>query len=338
MKRSQLIKIVRAIVLVSVFGSAGAYLYKSQASQPKSDYSTFYGNVDIRDVTLSFRVPGRVAEVKKTEGDSITKGELLATLAREPYELALRQAQAAHAVAEAQLKNVEAGARREDISQARAILAERKAGLTRAEDTYERIKKLEATGAATTQALNDARSMLEQNKAAVAASQASVSKLLNGARSEELVVAHARTTQAQAAVAIAELQLEDTELRASTDGVLVTRVIEPGTMVQPGSGALIVAIQDPVWIRAFAPEKALAQLAPGTSVEVTTDSRPQKTYRGQVGYVSPQAEFTPKNVETPELRTSLVYRFRVVVKDHDGELRQGMPVTLRLDSSAKKTP
>jgi HlyD family secretion protein len=212
---------------------------------------------------------------------------------------------------------------------------ERKAAQARAEDTYERIQRLEATGAATTQALVDAKAAAEQSRAAVVASQATLQKLLNGARSEEIVIAHAQAVQAQAAVAVAELNLADTELRAKSKGIVVTRAVEPGAMVQVGSPAIVVAFEDPVWVRGFAPEKALARLAPGSVVNVYSDARPEQPYRGQIGYVSPQAEFTPKNVETEELRTSLVYRFRVVVSDHDGGLRQGMPVTIRAGIAGK---
>lgn len=319
-------KPIAIAVVLSLLGAG--YYYYSTRREPETPPVVFHGNVDVRDVTLAFRVFGRVMEVRKTEGDKVSPGEVLAALDRAPFELALLQARAAASVADAQVANVEAGARREDISQARAVLAERKAAQTRAEDSLNRLERLQATGAATEQALFDARAALEQTRAGVAASAAALTKLVNGARSEEVKVAHARAAQADTAVAVAELNLADTELKAQTAGVVVTRAIEPGTMVQPGSPALVVSFEDPVWIRAYVPETQLAEVAPGSAVEVYTDARPNQPYEGQVGYVSPQAEFTPKSVETQELRTSLVYRFRVVVDDHDGGLRQGMPVTI----------
>lgn len=316
-------------VLVLLLGGGGAYAYYSQKPHTKAAGPAYYGNVDIRDVTLAFRVPGRLSEIRKSEGDHVEVDEVLAVLDKAPFELQLAQAKAAADVAAAQVKSVEAGARREDISQARAVLSERKASAERAKDTFERIGRLEASGAATTQALIDARAAAEQTRSSVEAAQATLNKLVNGARSEEILIAHSQAAQAQAAVAIAELNLSDTELKAKTDGVVVIRAIEPGAMVQVGSPALVVAFEDPVWVRAYAAEKDLAGLAPGTSMLVYSDARPGKPYIGKVGYVSPQAEFTPKNVETEELRSSLVYRFRVVIDDHDGGLRQGMPVTIR---------
>jgi len=325
-------RIVPILVLALIGGGIWAY-YRSQP-KPDDNASVYYGNVDIRDVTLAFRVPGRLDDVKKSEGDHVEAGEVVAVLDKAPFELQLAQARAAAEVVRAQAKAIEAGARREDISQAKAVLAERTVASEHAQNTFSRIERLEAGGAATTQALIDARAAAEQSKSAVDAAQATLSKLLRGTRAEEINVAHSQATQAEAAVAIAELNLADTELKAKTAGVVVIRAIEPGAMVQAGSPALVVAFEDPVWIRAYAALKDLGALVPGTEVLVDTDARAGKPYSGQVGYVSPQAEFTPKNVETEELRSSLVYRFRVVVKEHDGGLRQGMPVTIRLASGA----
>lgn len=329
-------RIVPVLVLL-LLGASGWFYWKDHA-KAGTVAPAYYGNVDIRDVTLAFRLPGRLDEMRKNEGDRVAAGEVVAVLDKTPFELQLAQARAAAEVATAQVKSVEAGARREDISQARAVLAERKATADRAQNTFERTQRLETTGAATTQALIDARAAAEQSKSGVDAAQATLNKLLNGARSEEILVAHSQATQAQAAVAIAELNLADTELKAKTAGVVVVRAIEPGAMVQAGSPALVVAFEDPVWVRAYAAQRDLGALAPGTEVLVDADTRPGKPYQGTVGYVSPQAEFTPKNVETEELRSSLVYRFRVVVKEHDGALRQGMPVTIRLPEAPSPKP
>jgi len=324
----------KPVVVVVVLALAGGafYYYRGRPKPPAE--TVYYGNVDIRDVTLAFRVAGRVDRVLKHEGDPVAPGEVVATLDKTPYELALAQSRAAVEVANAQLKSVEAGARREDITQARAVLEERKAAAARAKDTFERVERLESTGAATKQGLIDARAATEQGQASVQAAQATLSKLLNGSRSEDIRVAQALARQAESAVALAELSLKDTELHAATAGVVVTRAVEPGAMVQVATPAFVVSFDDPVWVRAYAPEKDLAKLSPGTPVEVSTDARPDKPYAGQVGYVSPQAEFTPKNVETAELRSSLVYRFRVVITRHDGGLRQGMPVTVRMPKGA----
>lgn len=319
-----------AVVLVVVAVAVAGFKYWKSRGASETQQTTFYGNVDIRDVSLAFRVGGRVESVLKQEGDAVAAGEVIARLDQAPFKLAVAQAQAAVDVAQAQLKLVQAGSRPEDVRQARALLAERKAAQLRAKDSLNRVERLVDGGAATKQALVEAQSGAAQARASVSAAKAVVAKQINGARGEDLAVAQALVAQAEAGLASAKLALADTELRAKTQGVLVTRAIEPGSMVGAGTPALIVAVTDPVWIRGYASETALAELPPGTQVSVYTDARGDRAYSGQVGYVSTQAEFTPKNVETAELRTSLVYRFRVIVTQHDGGLRQGMPVTIKL--------
>src|SRR6478735_6001768 len=222
MSKPALATILVRLLVASLLAGGTFYVYQKYKPNQKKKDNSYAGNVDVRDVTLAFRVAGRVDEVLKTEGDRVQPGDVLARLDSAPLKLALAQAQAALDVAAAQVKNVEAGARREDISQARARLAESKAALARASDTHDRVQKLQSTGAATTQALTDAKAALEQTQAGVDANEAN---LMNGARSEEILIAHAQAAQAQAAVAIAELNAADSVLRAQTAGVVVTRVI-----------------------------------------------------------------------------------------------------------------
>jgi len=328
--------LIAVILVIIAAGVAGKVWYARAARAPEPP--TFYGNVDIHDVTLAFRIGGRVETVSKKEGDRVEAGEPIARLEDAPYRVALEQARSAVDVSRAQLARVEAGSRREDISEARALLSERQATARRAEDALQRSTQLASSGAVTEQSLVDARSAAEQAQAAVKAAEAATTRVVSGARQVDVVVARAQVAQAEAAVATAELSLTDTELKSSTAGVVVTRAIEPGAIVAAGSPALVVAFVDPVWIRAYAAEADLGHLAPGTAVDVFTDARPGRPYRGQVGYVAAQAEFTPKNVETAELRSSLVYRFRVVVTAHDDGLRQGMPVTVRLATAPAVAP
>ena len=210
------------------------------------------------------------------------------------------------------------------------MLEQRRATKTRSEDVFTRTERLYASSAVPQQELDAARTRFDESTAGVKAAEATLDRLVRGNRSEDIAAARAELARAEASAAAARLALEDTELTAPSTGTVLTRVIEPGTMVGAGNTLLVVSLDAPVWVRAFAPEPALGKLAPGTPVEVTSDGQPGHAYRGQVGYVAAQAEFTPKNVETTELRTSLVYRFRVVVDAPDSALRQGMPVTIRL--------
>ncbi|WP_180350521.1 HlyD family secretion protein [Klebsiella pneumoniae] len=169
---------------------------------------------------------------------------------------------------------------------------------------------------------------LLQAQANVSTAQAQYDLMMAGYRAEEIAQAKASLEQAQAALAQAKLDLHDTVLTAPSDGTLMTRAVEPGTMLNAGGTVLTLSLTHPVWVRAYVDEKNLGQAQPGQEVLLYTDSRPDKPYHGKIGFVSPSAEFTPKTVETPDLRTDLVYRLRIVVTDADGALRQGMPVTI----------
>jgi HlyD family secretion protein len=183
---------------------------------------------------------------------------------------------------------------------------------------------------------DDAQARAREAVARLNSAREQLKLLESGFRVEEIAQSKAEVGRAEAALQAAELRLQDTVLQSPAEGVVLTRAQEPGAIVQPGATVLTVSLKQPVWVRAYIPEPDLGRVHPGLKVEVTTDTRREKPYRGQIGYISPRAEFTPKNVETPGLRTSLVYRLRVVVEDPDEGLRQGMPVTVRLAGAERK--
>ncbi|HDY5010046.1 TPA: HlyD family secretion protein [Klebsiella pneumoniae] len=280
--------VVVILLIVILLAALGGGWWWYQSSRQQP--LTLYGNVDIRTVNMSFRVGGRLASLTVDEGDSIRAGQTLGELDRAPYENALLQAQANVSTAQAQYDLMMAGYRAEEIAQAAAA-----------------VKQAQAT-------LKSAQDKLRQYRA--------------GNRPQEIAQAKASLEQAQAALAQAKLDLHDTVLTAPSDGTLMTRAVEPGTMLNAGGTVLTLSLTHPVWVRAYVDEKNLGQAQPGQEVLLYTDSRPDKPYHGKIGFVSPSAEFTPKTVETPDLRTDLVYRLRIVVTDADGALRQGMPVTI----------
>lgn len=321
-------KVILILVLLGIAGAAGWYFY----GKYRSDHEPLklYGNVDIRGVDLGFRVGGKLQEVLKDEGDAVKAGELLARIDKVPYERELEQAKATLASAEADLHLRKAGYRPEEIEQARATLAQNTATRTNAERIYQRQAELVKGGSISRQDVEVSEATFEEANQRVKVAEANLRQLEAGFRIEEVEAAEAQVAQAKAAVESAEIRLADTELKSPSDGVILTRALEPGTIVQAGATALSLSLENPVWVRAYVHETELGQVPPGTEVLLYTDGRPDKAYHGKVGFVSPRAEFTPKSVETPHLRTSLVYRLRVVVEDSDGSLRQGMPVTVTL--------
>jgi len=323
---------VRRLLILAVLAVAlaGIGFLLAERLRPHSDQDTLYGNVEIRQVDLAFNSEGRVTSMVKREGDLVKTGETIASLDAATYQDAVNLATARQDSAEARLAKLLHGTRPEDIDQARANAAAAKAQLDNAAVSYTRQQALVASHSSSQQALDDARRALETARAQVAQTGAALAAAVAGPRTEDIDDARAQLRETEASLGLAQTQLSRTRLVAPSDGIVMTRVIEPGAIVMPTSIVYSVAISGEVWVRAFVPETMLSRVAPGTAVEIFTDGQPGKAYHGTVGYVSPEAEFTPKTVETPELRTQLVYRIRIRVDDADPGLRQGQPVTIKL--------
>jgi HlyD family secretion protein len=319
-------RVVPVLLLLLVVAGVAVLLERRLAGEVPP--GTLYGNVEIRQVDLSFNAEGGVIAMPKQEGDRVHAGEVIAELDPATYQSMTALAQARRDAAKANLDVLLAGTRQEDIDQARANLAAAQASLADAETTFVRQQDLAARNVSSQQQLDDARMALNSGRAKAAQTAAALTEALNGPRAEDIAAARANLRAAEATLALSQTQLSRVHLIAPADGTIMTRVIEPGTVVLPAAAVYSMAIDSEVWVRAFVPEPLLASVAPGTAVSVTTDNG--KSYHGQIGYVSPAAEFTPKTVETPELRTQLVYRIRVRVTDPDSGVRQGMPVTIHL--------
>ncbi|MEN6079421.1 secretion protein HlyD [Chromobacterium piscinae] len=317
-----------AALLLAAALAGGYYLYQREAEAARQ--GTLYGNVDIREVALAFRVSGRLASVQVDEGDSVQPGQILARLDVEPLKNSLNAALANEAALAARNTLMRKGSRSEDIAQARARLEAAQAAVIQSESEYRRQRDLVPAGGSSRQLLEAARSQRDQSLAQRDAAAQQLKALVAGFRPEEIAESDAQLKQARASVASARLALKDASLQSPSAGMILARAVEAGSMVQAGTPAFTLSLRQPVWIRAYVGETQLGKFAAGTEVRVSSDSHPDKTYRGVVGFVSPTAEFTPKSVETPDLRTALVYRIRVVVGDADAALSQGMPVTVRL--------
>ena len=288
-----------------------------------------YGNVDIREVQLGFRVGGRLEQMNFEEGDAVTAGTVLATLDSKPSRDGLAIAEAKVAEAQARLALLRTGSRPQEIEQARARVTEAGAALKNAEQEYLRQREMTGKGLSSQGLLDNALAQRDEASARLAASREALALAIEGARAEDIAAAEAALAGAQAQREQAATQLQDTELQAPNNGVVLTRVREPGAIVSAGMPVYTLSLTDTVYVRAYVDEARLGRVVPGAKMLVTTDTS-VKQYTGQVGFVSPRAEFTPKSVETPELRTDLVYRLRIVITDADDELRQGMPVTITL--------
>ncbi|MCL1907745.1 MAG: secretion protein HlyD [Holophagaceae bacterium] len=314
-------------IFIIALSTGGYFLYGHFASKPKA--ITLYGNVDIREAVLAFRVSGRVADILVDEGDVIKTGDPLAVLDAEPLQNATEAAEAALASIAARNALIHSGNRHEDIAQAKARVEAAQAALLNAVQQYGRIKELLPSGVVSQDSMDNAEATRDQAAANLRAAEEQFNSLSAGFRAEEKAESDGLLKQAQANLDISRLALSDAMLRSPSDGIILSRAIEKGAMIQAGSPAFSLSLASPVWVRAYVEEPQLGYFNTGTKVMLFTDSRPNQPYSGTVGFISPMAEFTPKSVETADLRTALVYRIRIVVGDPDFMLRQGMPVTIK---------
>jgi len=214
------------------------------------------------------------------------------------------------------------------IRKARADLEVAKAEARNAEITYQRIKGLAERDVLPKQDLDNATATLDTANARVRAAEETLNLAVAGPREEDIAEAKATLRANEAALALAQRELDDARLFAPADGIIRDRTLEPGDMATPQKTVYTLALTDPLWVRAYVSEPDLGKIRPGMKAEIHTDSFPSKEYDGWIGYLSPTAEFTPKSVETTEVRSHLVYQVRVFVKNPQGELRLGMPATV----------
>jgi HlyD family secretion protein len=321
------------LILVLLAGAA-AWWFFLREKRHEDGGLLLHGNVDIREVNLGFRVSGKIAAILHEEGDEVKAGEVLAQLDTEPFQRELAEARAQAESLRARVRLLQSGYRPEEIAQASALAHERQVTFENARKTFQRAEDLLTTQSVSRQDHDDAEARYREAEARLKSAREQLALLQAGYREEELAQARADLVRAEASMAGIELRLRDATLSAPTNGIVLTRAQEPGAIVQAGATVLTVSLSQPVWVRAYVSEPNLGRIRPGMPMEVFTDSRADKPYRGQIGYISPRAEFTPRNVETPELRTSLVYRLRIIVENSDEGLRQGMPVTIKSATSA----
>jgi len=258
----------------------------------------------------------------------VESGQVLGRLHTVKLEAAAAAAQAQVAAQEQVLAALQAGSRPQEIRRARAQADALKARARTAQITFERQQKLAKQKLASPEDLDQARAAADTAEAEAEAAEQTYALAVAGARPEEIAQAQAQLEAQRANLELARSQLSDATLIAPAAGVVRERILQPGDMASPQTPALTLALMNPLWVRAYVPEPDLGRIVPGARAEVRTDSFPDKVYRGWVGFISPTAEFTPKNVETPDLRTRLVYQVRVLVCNPEDELRLGMPATV----------
>ncbi|MGE5302377.1 MAG: efflux RND transporter periplasmic adaptor subunit [Alphaproteobacteria bacterium] len=322
------------LVGLAVIGIAAAFFWWMSHRENLARELVLYGNVDLRQVQLSFNNSERIAEVLVQEGDRVRRGQVVARLDTRRLEPQVAQAKAQAEAQRQAVIRLHHGSRPEEIAQARANVESARANVVKAKSNYERLKsaaEISAGRAVRQQDVDDAKAALDVAQAALAVNQKALDLAVIGPRKEDIAQNEAQLRANEAQWALLRQQLADAQLLAPVDGVIRTRILEPGDMASPQRPVFTLAITDPKWVRAYVSESDLGKVHSGMAASARVDSFPNRRFDGWVGFVSPVAEFTPKAVQTEELRTSLVYEVRVFVKDPSDELRLGMPATVYLN-------
>lgn len=323
-------RIVKKVIMLLFLVGAGIGLW-SYSPEKKPQELVLYGNVDQRQVELAFIELERIAEVLVEEGMEVQAGQVLARQETRRLEDRIAVAVAQVAAAEATLSRLKNGTRPEEIDQAKASVALAKAEVAFVDKRYERYNNLsDANSKAVSK--EDLDEILRQRAVARARlniEQEGLRLAESGPRAEDIAVAEAVLLERQRGLEQLRNLLDDAELKSPIQAVVNRRLLEPGDIASPQRAVISLAVSSPKWVRAYISEVNLGHVSPDMDAFIYTDSFPDEGIPGRVAFISSVAEFTPKTIETPDLRTSLVYEIRVVVDDTQNRLRLGMPATIR---------
>jgi HlyD family secretion protein len=323
------------IVSVLLFGAAfGAWLHLTASVQQGL---TLYGNIDQRQVELAFIDSERIAEMLVQEGMRVEPGQILARLETRRLRDTIAVAEAQTASAEASLLRLKNGTRPEEIEQARAVVASAEAELMFATAQYKRYSSLATSSSMAVSKQDVEEALLRLNTASAKLIQEQLALQLAeiGPRQEDIAEAESALLANTRDLERLRNQLADAELTSPACSVISRRLMEPGDMALPQKPVFSLAVLSPKWVRAYVSEPDLGRIRYGMNAVIHTDSHPDESISGTVGFISSVAEFTPKMVQTPELRTSLVYEVRIYVEDREDRLRLGMPVTVNFPQAAE---
>lgn len=288
------------------------------------------GNVEVTECNIGFKVPGKIAVLNVDEGARVKKGDLLAELSSGDIKALVDQSRASLEEAQVKLGELRAGSRRQEIGKARADSASLEADLARARKDFERAETLHANGAISASRFDAAKSAYETRLGQLRSARQQQSLVEEGPRKEDIKAAELRVKQLTALVANTEEKLGDTKLYAPISGVVFRKNVELGEIVQNGAAVFTVGDLDRPWVKVYVKEDKLGLVKLGQKAKITVDTYRDRSYDGTVTFISSQAEFTPKNVQTEEERVKLVFGVKVTVENENQELKPGMPADVRI--------
>ncbi|MGA3008766.1 MAG: efflux RND transporter periplasmic adaptor subunit [Terracidiphilus sp.] len=325
-------RVIPIVILLAGAVAAGIYYYPQLVKKPAQvNQLTLSGNIEAHESLVGFKVPGRIVELPIEEGQQVEQGALLARLDNADYKQRVSVDEATVRVRESNLALTVAGTRQQEVGAAQQTMMDAEADLNEKQIDNERAQKLFAKDEVSAQEHDLAATALKRAEAIFKGAQQRYNEAIEGSRKEDITIARANVNEASAGLGLSQVNLSYTVLRAPFAGVVAVRQAELGEVVSPGSPVVTLSDLDHIWLRAYVAETDLGRIRWGQEATVTTDTYPGKQYRGRISFISPDAEFTPKSVQTYKERVTLVYRIKIDIDNPNRELKPGMPADARID-------
>ena len=325
-------RLIPILILLAATVAAGIYFYPrlTKKSEPTSQL-TLSGNIEAHESLVSFKVEGRIVELPVEEGQQVKRGALLARLENADFKQKVRIDQAGVAVRESNLALALAGTREQEVKASQQAVIDSQADLAQKKADYDRTQQLFSKDEITAQERDLAATAVKRTEATVNTAEQRLNEAQEGTRKEDLAIARANLEQAKANLGLSRINEDYTTLRAPSSGVITVRQAELGEVAAPGSPIVTLADLDHIWLRAYVAETDLGRIHWGQEATVSTDTYPGKQYHGRISFISPDAEFTPKSVETNKERVTLVYRIKIDIENANHELKPGMPADAHIE-------
>ena len=332
-------RIIPVVILLAAAIAASVYFYLHLTEEKAPvNQLTLSGNIEAHESLVGFKAPGRIVELPVEEGQQVAQGALLARIDNADLQQKVRVDEATVRVRESSLALTLAGTRHQEVKAAQQSIVDADADLEQKQLDNERAQQLFAKDEVSAQDRDQAATAQKRAEAIFKAAQQRYNEAVEGSRKEDIAISRANLNQANASLGLSQVNLSYSVLYAPMAGVVTVRQAELGEVVAPGSPVVTLADLDHIWLRAYVAETDLGRIAWGQNVTITTDTYPGKQYHGRISFISSDAEFTPKSVQTTKERVTLVYRIKIDIDNPTHELKPGMPADARIDVAASKTP
>jgi HlyD family secretion protein len=330
-------RVIPIVILLAGVVAAGVYYYPRLIRKPAPvNQLTLSGNIEAHESLVGFKVPGRIVDLPIEEGQQVEQGALLARLDDADYKQRVSIDEATVRVRDSSLALTLAGTRQQEVKAAQQTMKDAEADLDEKKIDNQRAQQLFVKDEVSAQERDLTATALKRAEAIFKASQQRYNEAVEGSRKEDIAIAHANLNEAGANLGLSRVNLGYTVLRAPFAGVVTVRQAELGEVVSPGSPVITLSDLDHIWLRAYVAETDLGRIHWGQEATITTDTYPGKQYHGRISFISPDAEFTPKSVQTYKERVTLVYRIKIDIDNPNHELKPGMPADTRIDLASGK--